>query len=118
MSKLNKFLVFFLLIILIFTFITIKSSYASNINVNLAQEQNVTDSRNDNTANLSDNSVNNPTSGTPTLNTNTQATVQSVEGFEDNTGGFDITNILSIFLLAVGFVLILLAIAILIRLGK
>ena len=116
MSKLNKFLVLFLLIV--FTFISVRCSYATNINVNLAQEQNVTDDRNndavDTSNEVSDNSVENP----PTLNTNTQATVQSVEGFEDNTGGFDITNILSIFLLAVGFVLILLAIAILIRLGK
>ena len=116
----------FILIILFFSiaFATLHvSSFATNIDMNLAQEQNITDSRNNSSNNINNSADDNeqqPNSSTSntSLNTNTSATVQSVEQFEDNTSSFDISNIINILLLAVGLVIILLAVAILIRLKK
>ena len=100
MKILKRFILIILFISIIFSIFK-TSTLASNINMNLAQEQD----------------INNEMSNT-SLNTNTIASVQSVEQFEDNTASFDISNIINILLLAVGFVIILLAVAILIRLNK
>lgn len=121
MSKLNRVILIVFLFSVIFSCFMVCNSFASNINMNLAQEENVTDNGNpgNNIRNQTENtntSVNNNQTGT--LNTNTQATVQSVEEFQDNTGSFDFSGILNILLLAVGLVIILLGIAILIRLNK
>lgn len=113
---------------LISTFFTVPT-FASNIDMNLAQEQNVINRGNSINNNISNefdindtgdediNSISNSFSNT-SLDTNTVATVQSVEQFEDNTSSFDISTVINILLLAVGLVIILLAVAILIRLNK
>ena len=113
---------------LISTFFTVPT-FASNIDMNLAQEQNVINRGNSINNNISNefdindtgdediNSISNSFPNT-SLDTNTVATVQSVEQFEDNTSSFDISTVINILLLAVGLVIILLAVAILIRLNK
>lgn len=120
MVNLKRFIIVILLLSIILTAFTV-TSFATNINMNLAQEQNVINrqnSINDTDSNSIDNETSNGTSSNASLDTNTVATVQSVEQFEDNTASFDISNIINILLLAVGLVIILLAVAILIRLKK
>ena len=124
MINLRRFIILILLLSFILTIFSV-TSFATNINMNLAQEQNVTSRQNtindiENNTNVEDelSSLINSTSSNTTLNTNTVATVQTVEQFEDTTSGFDITNVINILLLAVGLVIILLAVAILIRLKK
>lgn len=124
MINLKRFIIVILLLSFILTIFSV-TSFATNINMNLAQEQNVTSRQNtindiENNTNVEDelSSLINSTSSNTTLNTNTVATVQTVEQFEDTTSGFDITNVINILLLAVGLVIILLAVAILIRLKK
>lgn len=111
MRTLKRFILIILYFSLVSTFFVVPT-FASNINMNLAQEQNV-----------ADNSINNDISNenyvsNTSLDTNTVATVQSVEQFEDNTSSFDISSVINILLLAVGLVIILLAVAILIRLKR
>ena len=120
MLKLRKFLSIILLFSLVFTFFITRSAFATDINMNLAQEQNVTDNQNpgNNVRNETRNKNELTNTSTSPLNANTSASVQSVEQFEDNTAKFDFTNIISILLLAVGLVIILLGVAILIRLNK
>lgn len=127
MLKLRRFLIIILIATLLFGFLLfVTNSYATSINMNLAGEANVTDEGNPgnnlrqsgNTTQNGNNTATNSASNTAGLNTNTSASVQSVEQFEDTTSSFDVTNILNILLLAVGLVLILLAVAILIRLRK
>lgn len=110
--KTLKSFIFIILYFLLFSIFFTLPTFASNINMNLAQEQNIAD-------NSINNDISNQDSVSNTqLDTNTVATVQSVEQFEDNTSSFDITNIINILLLAVGLVIILLAVAILIRLKR
>ena len=137
MVNLKRFILVILILSLILTVFAI-NSFATDINMNLAQEQNVTNGQNsindvdsssnntlensvettNSTSSPSTNSNEEVTTNNTSLNTNTAATVQSVEQFEDNTASFDISNVINILLLAVGLVLILLAVAILIRLKK
>ena len=111
MKILKRFILIILFISIIFSIFK-TSTLASNINMNLAQEQDI------NNENSNNDTVNNNQMSNTSLNTNTIASVQSVEQFEDNTASFDISNIINILLLAVGLVIILLAVAILIRLNK
>lgn len=60
--------------------------------------------------------TNTNTSSNVSTNSNTSTTVSTVSSVEDNS--LEFTNILNILLIAVGVVIILLAIAILIRLKK
>ena len=115
MLKFEKKILIILIFSVLFTFFNFTlNSYATNINMELGQQANVTD-----TENPGNNLQNSNTQlGITSLNTNTSATVQSVEQFEDNTSSFDFTNIINILLLAVGLVIILLAVAILIRLKR
>ena len=144
MRTLRKLTLIILLFSLFSTFFAV-TTFASNINMNLPQEQNVTNRENSVNSNTNSNSNSNTGSQTnsnnsinnddiddvddvdddevlpmsnPSLDTNTVATVQSVEQFEDNTSSFDISSIINILLLAVGLVIILLAVAILIRLKR
>lgn len=98
MLNLKKSVVF--TILFVFLLAIQNSVFASGINMNLSREANVTS-----------NSV-------TTDNTITSAAISStVENVEDNHNStFGINTILDILLIAIGFVIILLAIAILIRL--
>ena len=115
MVNLKRFILIILFFSIIFATFNV-SSFATNINMNLAQDQNISNNIN-NSADDNEQESNSSVSNT-SLNTNTSATVQSVEQFEDNTASFDISNVINILLLAVGLVIILLAVAILIRLKK
>ncbi len=95
-------------------FVCASSVLATNINMNLANESNVTD--NDNPGNNLRNS--NATSNLTELDTNTVTSIESIDEYNEPTSSFGISEILNILLLAVGLVIILLAVAILIRLGK
>lgn len=78
--------------------------FASGINMNLSSESNVTD-----------NST--LTNGISSNTAITSAVISTVENIEDNhNSSFGINTILDILLIAIGLVIILLAIAILIRL--
>ena len=111
MRKLKRFILIILYFSLFSTFFYLPT-FASNVNMNLAQDQNVADNSINNNISNQDSFSNTP------LDTNTVATVQSVEQFEDNTSSFDISSVINILLLAVGLVIILLAVAILIRLKR
>ena len=130
MSNLRR---FFMILLLLFVFILsfygfTAKVFASSANMNLSNEANITDEGNpgnnvrNNSSNNSTNNVSNSLSDSRTssgsLDTNTATTVQSVDQFEDSSSSFGLPQILNILLLAVGFVIILLAVAILIRLGK
>ncbi len=98
MYNLKKSLVFAILFIL---FISISSKvFASEINMNLSREANVI------TGSTSTSNVSSPTS----------AVVSTVDTVQNTNSSFGINTILDILLIAIGFVIILLAIAILIRL--
>ena len=115
MSKLKKFIVILIVFSLMFTFYCFKiNSYGTNIDMNLASEHNVTDGGNPG------NNVRNSTN-TPDLDTNTVTSIESIDNideYNEPTSSFGVSEVLNILLLAVGLVIILLAVAILIRLGK
>ncbi len=136
MINLRKFIMVILLLSLLLVTFNVVSN-ATNFNINLSPEQNVTNEQNEineventttrnntnneTSTNSSTNSVTNSAVGTSAntvLNTNTVANVQTVEQFEDNTSSFNASNVINILLLAVGLVIILLGVAILIRLKK
>ena len=97
MVSLKRFIFVILLLSLIFTVFTLKT-YATNINMNLTQEQNVT-SRENSINDISNSSTeNNEVSNSINeyLNTNTAATVQTVQQFEDTTSSFDISSVVLI----------------------
>ena len=107
MSNFKRFIVIILLFIFIFTFYVFTAkTFATDINMNLANESTISDNGN---------SRNN---STPTLDTNTVTNIESIDEYNEPTSSFDFSDILNILLLTVGLVIILLAVAILIRLGK
>lgn len=86
----------------------------SQVNMNLASSTNNTVS-NSNTSNTT--STNSNTASSSTKNSvNTAAVVKSVNETDTTTAGLSMSEIINILLIAVGFILILLAVAILIRL--
>ena len=98
-------------LLLLFTTHTFASSLNS-VNV----ENNNVDSNS-----VSTNSVSNatlPNESDLSLDTNPAANVQSLDRIDYTTSSFDFSNIINILLIAVGLVIILLAVAILIRLRK
>ncbi len=109
MSKIIK-TISILLLFGMLIFSTVEAS--SQVNMNLANNN---ASLNQTTANSS--STNNVSSKTSSL-TNTSAIITSVNELDDTSAGFGASEIFDILLIAVGFVIILLAIAILIRLKK
>lgn len=121
MLKLRKFIVLFIL--LLFT-LNIKS-FATTVNMNSSIENNPIA---DNTIDVNDDEIlenddlileDNETSNLVThLDTNTTANIQSLDRIDYTTSSFNASNIINILLIAVGLVIILLAIAILIRLRK
>ena len=118
MLKLRRVISIILLFSLVITFFMVKTTFATDINMNLAQEQNPGNNVRNEIENEAGNQNEAVNSSTSSLDTNTSASVQSVEQFEDNTAKFDFVNIINILLLAVGLVIILLGVAILIRLSK
>ena len=99
---------------------------ASNVNMNLANE-NTTATGNEasqngtseNIASNTSNSGNQASSGTTNTTGNIVANIQSVNNInEANSASLEINQILNIFLIAIGLILILLAVAILIRLKR
>ncbi len=113
MSNLKKIIVMIILFIFVLTFYAFTTkTFATDINMNLATESNVTDEGNPG------NNLRNNTNTTPTLNTNTVTNIESIDEYNEPTSNFGFSDILNILLLAVGLVIILLAVAILIRLGK
>ena len=115
MSNFKRSIVMIILFIFVLSFYVFTAkTFATDINFNLANESNVTDEGNPG------NNLRN-TNTTPTLNTNTNTSVESIDSideYNEPTTSFGFTDILNILLLAVGLVIILLAVAILIRLGK
>lgn len=117
-----------ILAIIIFLFVLLFGTniYAVDIDMNLTNidtlSNNDVSNSNTNTntsANTSSNKTNtstNSTTNTSSNTTNTSATVSSVSSLPESELG--LTNILNILLITVGFILILLAIAILIKLRK
>ena len=100
MLNLKKNLIFTLLLVVLLTISN--NVFASGINMNLSSEAN---------------SINNSTLTTNTAITS--AVISTVENLEDSHNStFGINTILDILLIAIGLVIILLAIAILIRLKK
>ncbi len=113
MSNLKRSIVMIILFIFILSFYVFTAkTFATDINFNLANESNVTDEGNPG------NNLRNNTTTTPTLDTNTVTNIESIDEYNEPTSSFGFTDILNILLLAVGLVIILLAVAILIRLGK
>ncbi|CCZ00198.1 unknown [Clostridium sp. CAG:793] len=86
----------FLFMIMLFS----SSVFASGVNMNLSSESNV---------------VNNYVRANTSIS-NTSVVIKSVNEVDDSTAGIGFSDVLNILLIAVGFVLILLAVAILIRL--
>lgn len=113
MSNFKRNIVMIILFIFILSFYVFTAkTFATDINFNLANESNVTDEGNPG------NNLRNSTSTAPTLDTNTITNVESIDEYNEPTSSFGFSDILNILLLAVGLVIILLAVAILIRLGK
>ncbi len=115
MSKLKRFIIILIVFSLMFTFYCFKINiFATSIDMNLASEHNVTDEGNPG------NNVRN-SSYAPSLDTNTITSIESIDNideYNEPTSSFGFAEVLNILLLAVGLVIILLAVAILIRLGK
>lgn len=115
MLNLKRFMIILIVFSLVFTFYCFKMNvFATNIDMNLASEHNVTDSGNPG------NNVRNSLY-TPPLDTNTVTSIESIDNideYNEPTSSFGFSEVLNILLLAVGLVIILLAVAILIRLGK
>ena len=115
MSNLKKCFIILMIFSLAFTFYFFKiNSYATDIDMDLAREHNVTDEGNPG------NNIRNSAS-TPSLDTNTVTSIESIDNideYNEPTSSFGVSEVLNILLLAVGLVIILLAVAILIRLGK
>ena len=86
----------FLFMIMLFS----SSVFASGVNMNLSSESNV---------------VNNYVRANTSIS-NTSVVIKSVNEVDDSTAGIGFSDVLNILFIAVGFVLILLAVAILIRL--
>lgn len=86
----------FLFMIMLFS----SSVFASGVNMNLSSESNI---------------VNNNVRANTSIS-NTSVVIKSVNEVDDSTAGIGFSDVLNILLIAVGFVLILLAVAILIRL--
>lgn len=116
MLNLKRFFIIFIFFSLIFAFSSFEiNSYAANIDMNLASEHNVTDEGNPG------NNIRNSVENTSVLDTNTATNIESINSideYNEPTSNFGVSQILNILLIAVGVVIILLAIAILIRLGK
>ena len=109
MSKIIKTLVFLLIILLLFNL----TAFATDINMNLTQEETNTESQNGVTENMN-NVDNNTDNGAPTDDVGGDAAPSGVSSIAQENMGF--SNILNILIITVGVILILLAIAILIRL--
>ena len=110
----SKSIKFFLILLIAFSLILSFYSviYASNINMNLASENSVTENNLDTTNNsiADENITDEPIEETPpVVSTPSSVTATTEEGM-------GLSNVLSIILITVGVVLILLAIAIIIRL--
>lgn len=129
MSKMKK-VVISVLIILSCTSFVFASSVNMNIsNENLTTNENVTSSTNITNNTLSDANTNtsnfnnslgaNSSNSFANTSSNISANIDSVKNINDvGSTSMDITQILNIFLIAVGVILIFLAIAILIRMKK
>lgn len=124
MSKIKRIVVSILVLLSCTSFV-----FASSVNMNLATgSQTVTNSETSD-ANSNNNVVTNEISNTNTLanntignpssNSNIAAEIQSVNNINDvGSSSIELNQILNIFLIAIGLILILLAIAILIRIKK
>ena len=121
MSKTFKVMIIALVIVLAFGTI---SSSAASINMNLESgnnmsDENVVEDTNTTDTNTLANTTTNTTANTTTTDNNSgteSATVTSVSSLPESELG--LSNIINILLIAVGVILIFLAIAILIRLGR
>lgn len=127
----KKSLKIFLILLVLFAFCTICSS-AANINLNLPGTENtqtnndVTDNNQTTDNNQLDNNTQNDTTDTNNIPDNTEPTIsdnplddmQTLQPTtnDSSNSGLSVTNIINILLIAVGVILILLAIAIIIRL--
>ena len=113
MLKLGKYMISLFISIIILLFCT-GNIFATSVNTNVINT-NFVDSASSNFQNSSRDNVTAPISS---LDTNTVANVESLDRIDYNTSSFDFTNIINVLLIAVGLVIILLAIAILIRLKR
>ena len=113
MLKLGKYVISFFMSISLILFFTC-NIFASSVNTNVIKTNIIDSEASDIQNNIQDNAIN-PISS---LDTNTEANVESLDRVDYSTSTFDFTNIINVLLIAVGLVIILLAIAILIRLKK
>ena len=113
MLKLGKYITLFLISTILLLFFS-SNIFATSVNTNVINT-NYVDSESSNFQNNSRDNVTNPISA---LDTNTVANVESLDRIDYSTSSFDFTNIINVLLIAVGLVIILLAIAILIRLKR
>ena len=109
----SKFIRVFSIVLIIFSLvINFYSVYASSIDMNLAT--NADNSIENNIANNSEDSLQDTNNMTSATTTNDEVSPSSVGSISEE--GLGLSNILSILLITIGVVLILLAIAIIIRL--